>query len=184
MNVAAVNKVPVDLLFLQKLYVLQEMSIPQVSKILEVSRSTVRGRLLEAGLLRSRLEGVRLASKKGLLGSGLRGKSRTLNAAWRKKISDSKRLIGEESAKGFTIKPNGYVEYTRGENKGRSVHVVAMEKSIGRRLRPNEVVHHIDHDRSNNELSNLMLMSRSEHSSLHATENVTYRKRNHHGKFE
>jgi len=41
-----------------------------------------------------------------------------------------------------------------------------------------EVVHHIDHNRSNNELNNLQLMTRSEHTRLHRLEQT---KRKNHG---
>jgi transposase len=36
-------------------------------------------------------------------------------------------------------------------------HRLVMEKKIGRYLRPEEVVHHIDHDKANNDPDNLML---------------------------
>ena len=42
-----------------------------------------------------------------------------------------------------------------------------MEKYLGRKLTYNEVVHHIDLNAKNNDLSNLQLMSRSEHTALH-----------------
>lgn len=43
-----------------------------------------------------------------------------------------------------------------------------MEKSLGRRLTSEEVVHHIDEDKLNNDLSNLMLLNnQSEHMKLH-----------------
>ena len=42
-----------------------------------------------------------------------------------------------------------------------------MEKQLGRRLSFNEIVHHIDGDKSNNELSNLEILSRSEHAKMH-----------------
>jgi hypothetical protein len=43
-----------------------------------------------------------------------------------------------------------------------------MEKVLQRKLEFNEVIHHTDEDRSNNNLENLKLMSRSDHSSLHS----------------
>ena len=68
-------------------------------------------------------------------------------------------------------------------NKYRSVHVVAMEKNIGRKLNSNEVVHHIDGNKSNNDLSNLALMTRSEHARLHAIEANKTRRRNKRGQY-
>ena len=42
-----------------------------------------------------------------------------------------------------------------------------MEKHLGRKLTIFEIVHHIDRDHKNNNLSNLKLMSAEEHTSLH-----------------
>ena len=52
----------------------------------------------------------------------------------------------------MSLKPSGYIEITMGENKGRGQHIVLMEESIGRKLFIDECVHHIDNDKSNNEL--------------------------------
>lgn len=51
------------------------------------------------------------------------------------------------------------------------VHRLVVEESIGRKLSSDEHVHHIDGDKSNNDISNLQLMSRSEHLRMHALEN-------------
>lgn len=48
-------------------------------------------------------------------------------------------------------------------------HVLVMESHLGRHLEPGEVVHHIDRDRLNNDISNLKLYtSQSEHMRGHA----------------
>ena len=46
-------------------------------------------------------------------------------------------------------------------------HRLVMEKYIGRYLTKNEVVHHIDGNRSNNLIDNLLLLKRGEHASKH-----------------
>lgn len=46
-------------------------------------------------------------------------------------------------------------------------HQMLMEVQIGRRLHPDECVHHINGDRKDNRLGNLQLMTKSEHSALH-----------------
>lgn len=51
-------------------------------------------------------------------------------------------------------------------------HTYVMCTSIGRILLPNECVHHIDRDRTNNDLSNLRLMTQSEHRKLHLVEDM------------
>jgi len=42
-------------------------------------------------------------------------------------------------------------------------HILKMEQKLGRSLRPDEIVHHIDGDPNNNALSNLKVMTRGEH---------------------
>lgn len=46
-------------------------------------------------------------------------------------------------------------------------HRVIVENALGRKLSPNEIVHHIDGDKGNNALSNLEVMTRQEHAFAH-----------------
>lgn len=50
------------------------------------------------------------------------------------------------------------------------LHTVIMERAIGRYLKENEVVHHINHDRQDNRLENLRLMDKKEHMRMHMKE--------------
>lgn len=47
-----------------------------------------------------------------------------------------------------------------------------MQNYIGRKLKKNEVVHHINHNREDNRIENLRLMTRSDHQSLHRKEQL------------
>lgn len=49
-------------------------------------------------------------------------------------------------------------------------HTYKISRYIGRKLLPDECIHHIDRDRSNNSMDNLMLMTRASHLSLHMRE--------------
>ena len=51
--------------------------------------------------------------------------------------------------------------------KQRAIHRHIMEQHLGRRLSPNELVHHKDGDRHNNILSNLQIMTRGGHMKAH-----------------
>lgn len=52
---------------------------------------------------------------------------------------------------------------------GRHAHRVVMEEKLGRKLRPGEIVHHIDEDKTNNHPDNLQLFaSQAEHARHHA----------------
>lgn len=52
-----------------------------------------------------------------------------------------------------------------GKKKDEHRHI--MEVHLGRSLTSNEVVHHIDENKHNNDLSNLVVMSRMEHTKMH-----------------
>jgi len=53
-------------------------------------------------------------------------------------------------------------------------HRLAMEKHLGRTLRPNEVVHHKDGNGLNNALDNLELMTQAEHQNEHFMEGTAW----------
>lgn len=159
-------------------------SINDLVKATGLSQYKIRKVLLGAGVLRSREDGHRLAVDGGKLGKAMLGKKREFSDEWKRNISIAKKAAMAGKSKGVSLKPNGYIEYTTGEYKGRSVHVVEVEKRIGRRLFANEVVHHKDGDRSNNSIDNLDLMTRAEHAAHHARENCNKRERDDHGKFK
>jgi len=48
------------------------------------------------------------------------------------------------------------------------MHRIVMENHLGRILSTNEVVHHIDGNRKNNDISNLQLMENADHCRMHA----------------
>lgn len=76
--------------------------------------------------------------------------------------------------KGGRMISNGYVfvyqpdhPSTKGKRPYVQEHRLVMERSIGRYLEPYEVVHHLDGDRQNNDISNLELKTRGQHISEH-----------------
>lgn len=150
------------------LYITEMKSIPEIGRILNMPRSTIRLKLIKEGItLRSRTEGIRNCKT---MGSCLRGKHRKFSDRWKENIRLAKLMQGERTAKGTSHKKNGYIEYTRGIHKGRAVHRVVMETILGRPLKRKEHVHHIDKNRGNNSVENLQLMTISEHIRLHRRE--------------
>lgn len=147
------------------------------------SISTLRYRLIDAGLLRTHLSSVRLAASQGKLGHP--GVKRVeFSKRWRDAISRARLAHAEKNAKTLSKKPNGYIEFTRGPHKGRMQHDIIMEQSIGRRLQSGEIVHHINEIRSDNRIENLQLMTRSEHSRHHAMKKLPHRARRENGQWQ
>jgi hypothetical protein len=69
------------------------------------------------------------------------------------------------------IDDNGYLRFS---DTNKLVHRWVVEKSIGRKLGPNEVVHHRDGNKLNNDFYNLeVFSSQEEHHSLHQKQKVT-----------
>ena len=69
---------------------------------------------------------------------------------------------------------NGYITLTskiHGRNHQAREHRVMMEEHIGRKLTPNEVVHHKNENKSDNRIENLQVMTRAEHTSYHRRKN-------------
>ena len=141
------------------------MSTTQISKQNGVSMYRVRIAIRKHTQLRSRSEGIRLASER-ISASRTGLKRPPFSASHRRRISESRKKYGV----GITKKPNGYIESTKGKTCGKSVHRLVMELSLGRTLSRNEVVHHIDRNKTNNSIENLQLMTRSAHTSLHRRE--------------
>lgn len=77
---------------------------------------------------------------------------------------------------GKYITENGYVYIYSPDhpNKYRTgyypEHRLVMEKEIGRILTKDEVIHHIDHNKQNNDVTNLMLLNKESHRKLHSLE--------------
>lgn len=89
---------------------------------------------------------------------------------------------------GKVIDRDGYVRIWSPEHpwprKGYMMdHVRVIELIIGRRILPNECVHHIDHNRQNNSFENLKLLTRSNHSKQHRREDVHKFNRDKKGRF-
>ena len=53
-------------------------------------------------------------------------------------------------------------------------HRVIMENFLGRVLKPNEIVHHIDENKHNNDILNLELMTKREHAQHHHPKGRTW----------
>lgn len=80
------------------------------------------------------------------------------------------KTTGIRKRTGFWME-NGYkVLYNNGNS--RKEHILVMEKYLGRKLNKGEVVHHIDGNKTNNDINNLKLMTAKEHSKMHREKEI------------
>lgn len=170
-----------DIDLIIKMYVGDKKSLPEISEETGFSKSGIRYHLKKNNCLRSRSEGIKCSRHK--LGKHLIGKTYDMKEETKSKISIAKLSHSEKHAKGYRINSSGYYELTKGSNKGRLLHIVIAENLKGRALNKNEVVHHIDENKTNNNPSNLMVMTRSDHQRHHATKLYKDRKINEKGQF-
>lgn len=152
-----------------KLYVDKGFGFRSIGKMLGLPYSRIRAGIIRAGVSpRTIAEAISVSParrKADAAKIGVKFGNRTPEQ--RKNIASGQRKYWDKNARGKTKKPNGYIEYTRGENKFRSEHRVTAENILGRKLLKNEVVHHIDGNKTNNSPNNLTVMTRAAHTTLH-----------------
>lgn len=92
--------------------------------------STVRRAIYLMGIMRPRTQAIRLRL---LAGSPLKGRKRKpFSAEHRANLSAARVQSTAATARGYSLKPSGYIEVTMGAHKGRGIHRVIAEQTIGR----------------------------------------------------
>ena len=75
---------------------------------------------------------------------------------------------GQTQSKGWVAK-NGY-RYVAVRGKHTLEHRFVVEKYYGIKLKPNQVVHHKNHNRTDNRIENLEILDKSIHARMHINE--------------
>lgn len=149
------GKITIPREVLEDLYVDRGLSSIEIAKILGVSKPVVLRRLRQFGIERRSLREAFSISATHMKNTHLSGEN---HPSWR----------------GGTRMHTGYLQVMLPEHPEASsdgyvfVHRLVAEEKIGRRLQPNEEVHHINEIRTDNRPENIEVLSKSEHMRLHA----------------
>lgn len=140
-----------------RLYVEEKMSMRMIEKQTGIGRNKVMKILRENSVTRSRKDALKNAVSMGRIipkdHPGLHTKE-AIEKGIKKRYPNGVR--GSYIHRGYVVL-----------NDGRFEHVVIIEDLIGRKLKPDEVVHHKNQIRNDNRIENLQLMTRGDHTALH-----------------
>lgn len=100
------------------------------------------------------------------------GTHRKVIGRWRHKYNIPKKdTTGKNNGNwnGGRCKTRGHWRINIPDGGRMAEHRYVMEKKLGREIKSNEIVHHIDCDGFNNDLDNLVLLNKSEHRKVHSS---------------
>jgi hypothetical protein len=149
------NAKNIDMKLAYHLYFNEKLSLIEVGKQLNVSGQTILYRFKKLGIKARNKTEWQTGRKRPYL-------SKEKNPNWKG---------------GKSLTRYGYIKVDANTLE----HRVIVQKILGRPLTSKEVIHHIDGNRSNNDPSNLLICSQSEHINIHRKKGDICRKKQHCG---
>lgn len=151
---------------LERMYIMQTLSLTEIAKIKGLSSSGVRHLLKVYGIpIRDHKDAARIWINRS--DQSFRHKKHS-DEHIKKFVLSFEKTLAEKGVRGYSISKKGYCVITTGKDKGRFLHTVIAEDMIGRKLLPSECVHHINGNKQDNRRENLCVMPIKQHNALHA----------------
>lgn len=153
-----------------KLYGLGE-SPSDLAEKYPYKRGAIKELMRRRGVVRSQSEASKLAVKKGKKDKAIKILTKLARTTYR--FHPKKSNFGKDNGNYLDVgsivgvHKNKYRKIKLKDHSWKYYHIHLIEKKLGRRLKKNEVVHHIDFDGTNNNLNNLIVLDKKEHMHLH-----------------
>lgn len=147
----------------------ETLSMESIAKSLGVSRGSVRNRLIAFGIeRRDKIEEIRKIGKRPKGDEQRKKMSESASDRWKNSpMMDETRMKISRNRKRGGDKYSKYKRVFDIEYGAIHEHRLIMIQKLGRPLKPNEHVHHIDGNPENNSIENLIVLTNAQHAKLH-----------------
>ena len=168
--------------YLERAYCIEKKTMAKIAEEMNCSPATVLVHLRRLGIQTRKLTDYPTTENQraAWVAIGKKSSGRKLNEEQKMRISKANK--GKRASDDYEFgghektRKDGYVavycpDHPYASNSGYVMkHRLVVERELGIYIPENYVVHHINHDKSDNRIENLALMTKSAHASLHMIE--------------